>query len=72
MNKLRSLTLAAISAALTFPVQAQQGSANSLGDFTTERVLTLSSVSAPAAPNVPDQVLSALQSGALEMHQVLA
>jgi hypothetical protein len=68
MNKLQLITLAAVSAALTFPIQAQQSDA--LGDFTMERVLVLSQITAPTQPNLPDVILNSLASGAIELHQV--
>jgi hypothetical protein len=71
MDRLHSLALAAVCAALSFPAQAQQSSAPAIGDFTIERVLALSGVSAPTAPNIPPDVLNAIQAGALDIHQVL-
>lgn len=70
MKNPKILTLAVLSAALSHSMLAQQGQTNSLGDFTMERIILLSGVSAPTPPNLPGQVLDALQSGALEMHQV--
>jgi hypothetical protein len=46
-----------------------QVSPNGVGDFTVERVLTLSSIISPFAPTFPDGVLAGLQSGAIEIHQ---
>jgi hypothetical protein len=70
MNKIQLLTLAAFSAALVYPVQAQQSPGNALGDFTMERVLTLSGITSTAPPNLPMVILNALASGAIEVHQV--
>src|ERR1700693_3867987 len=50
--------------------QGNQNGRNAPGDFTIERVLTLSSVSAPTPPSFPAPVLAALQKGALELHQI--
>ena len=47
-----------------------QTSGNGVGDFTLERVLALSGVISPYAPNLPDAVLAGIQSGALEIHQL--
>jgi hypothetical protein len=47
-----------------------QSSGNGVGDFTLERVLALSGVISPFAPNLPDAVLAGIQSGALEIHQL--
>jgi hypothetical protein len=47
-----------------------QSNGNGVGDFTMERVLALSGVISPFAPNLPDAVLAGIQSGALEIHQL--
>jgi hypothetical protein len=50
--------------------QVNQKGGNAPGDFTIERVLTISSVSAPTAPNFPPPVLAAFQKGTIEIHQI--
>ena len=50
------------------PLHAQS-SFNSPGDFMTERVLPLTAVIAPTAPNLPDAVLAGIKAGAIELHQ---
>ncbi len=46
-----------------------QNSDNAIGDFTLERVLTLSSVTSPTPPTFPPPVLAGLQNGTIEVHQ---
>lgn len=70
MNKTQLFTLAALSATLAYPIQAQQTPANTLGDFTMERVLTLSGITSTVPPNLPQVILNALASDAIEVHQV--
>ena len=50
------------------PLHAQS-SANSPGDFMVERLLPLTAVVAPTAPNLPDAVLAGIKAGAIEIHQ---
>src|ERR1039457_5204918 len=47
-----------------------QNSGSGVGDFTVERVLTLSSIISPFAPSFPDAVLAGIQNGTLEIHQL--
>jgi hypothetical protein len=63
MKLLRFFNTAALLAAFSAAGQAQ------VGDFTIERVLTLKSINSPIAPAFPPPVLTALESGALEVHQ---
>ena len=72
MNKCTFVAaLAALVAISPFGrAQVNQNGGSAPGDFTMERVLTLSSASAPTPPNFPPPVLAALQSGALELHQI--
>ncbi len=51
--------------------QVQNGD-NAIGDFTIERVLTPSGVTAPTAPNLPPPVLAGFLNGSLEIRQVFA
>jgi hypothetical protein len=52
------------------PLHAQN-STSGPGDFMLERILPLSGVVAPTAPNLPDAVLAGIQAGAIEIHQRL-
>src|SRR5450755_376800 len=47
-----------------------QSSGNGVGDFTLERILTLSSIISPLQPSFPDAVLAGIQNGTLEIHQL--
>lgn len=69
MFPIRLAGAAAVLVTFSSGIQAQTG-ANTVGDFTMERVLTLASVTSPTAPTLPPAVLAGLQSGALEIHQV--
>ncbi len=58
----------AVAVAINSIARAQNSGAP--GDFTIERVLGISSIIAPTAPNLPPPVLAGLQNGTLEVHQV--
>jgi hypothetical protein len=74
MFHIRVFGAVAVMIAVSSYAQAQTGStgSNTVGDFTMERVLTLAGLATPTAPNIPAPLLAALQSGALEIHQVFA
>jgi len=66
----RVLLNLAVWSAIAVPMHAQPSQSNALGDFTMERVLTLSGVTAPAPPNLPQIILNSLAADAIEVHQV--
>ncbi len=71
MNKYTLVGALAALAAIT-PLAFAQDNQNAIGDFTMERVLTPSGVTAPTAPALPPPVLAGFLNGSLEIRQVFA
>ena len=73
MNKFTFVGALAIVVATSPLGRAQvQNGDNAIGDFTIERILTPSGVTAPAAPALPPPVLAGFLNGSLEIRQVFA
>jgi hypothetical protein len=73
MNKLTIVGALAVLVSISPLGRAQvQNGDNAIGNFTIERVLTPSGVTAPTAPALPPPVLAGFLNGSLEIHQVFA